>query len=368
MKRTSKLRKKKHHAWALFGGICIDLIVGDPPNCPHPIRWMGRWIGCLDKNIWARCPKTPRAQRIAGAGLVVCVLMPTAILSKAALAAAGAGSRILELKKAASILKGRWPKRKSHAAGLRKKILEVTFESVFVAYLLAAKSLKKESMLVYEALKHGTLDEARKAVSRIVGRDVQALDREGVIRAAVETVAENTTDGVIAPLFYIALTGPVGGALYKAVSTMDSMIGYENERYRYFGTAAAKLDDVLAFVPARLASMWMLGATAILEKIEPDRYSVSEARRIFKRDHRAHKSPNAACTESVTAGALGIRLAGDAVYFGKLKKKPFIGDDRRPVEVEDIRRANRLMMGTAALGAACCFAIRLGLDGVNTRS
>ena len=224
--------------------------------------------------------------------------------------------------------------------------LGILLEGIFCYYLLAAKCLKDESMKVYRALVPETedsLQRARQAVSMIVGRDTEQLDRSGVIKAAVETVAENTSDGVTAPLFYMAFGGAVLGFFYKAANTMDSMIGYQNDKYMYFGTFAAKLDDVLNYIPSRLTAWMMIVGAWILQM------DGAEAYRIWKRDRRKHKSPNSAQTEACCAGALNVRLAGDAYYFGKLCKKDSIGDDIRPVETADIPRANRLMYGTTVI-------------------
>ena len=201
----------------------------------------------------------------------------------------------------------------------------------------------------------GSLEGARKAVSMIVGRDTEHLTEEGVAKAAIETVAENTSDGVIAPMLYTALGGPVLGFLYKAVNTMDSMVGYQNEKYLYFGRAAAKLDDVVNFLPARISALLMVGTACVSGKS----YSGKQAWRIWRRDNRKHASPNSAQTESVCAGALGIQLAGDASYFGRIVKKPCIGDPTRPVEAEDIRRTNRLMNRTAWICEILCLGIMM---------
>ena len=228
--------------------------------------------------------------------------------------------------------------------------LGMAVEAVMTYYILAAKCLKVESMKVYRCLKEQGLEKARAAVSMIVGRDTACLDEEGVAKAAVETVAENTSDGVIAPMLYAAVGGPILGFLYKAVNTMDSMIGYKNDKYMYFGRAAAKLDDLVNFLPARISACLMIAASYLGGKD----FSGKEAKRIYKRDRRNHASPNSAQTESVCAGALGIRLAGDASYFGRIVKKPTIGDALRKVEYEDIKRANRLMYLTAWLSEAMC--------------
>lgn len=219
--------------------------------------------------------------------------------------------------------------------------LGLLLETVMCYQLLAVKSLRTESEKVYDELARGDIEGARYAVSMIVGRDTKSLTKEGITKAAVETVAENTSDGVIAPLFYMMIGGAFFGFLYKAVNTMDSMVGYKNESYRYFGTAAAKVDDAANFIPARVAAGLMILAAMTLK------FDWKNAVRIFKRDRNNHKSPNAAQTESVMAGALNVQLAGDAWYFGKLYKKPYIGDCKRLAEPADIKRAGRLLYGTA---------------------
>ena len=232
----------------------------------------------------------------------------------------------------------------------------IAAESILCCYALAARSLRDSAMEVYEALTavDGSLSKARRAVSMIVGRDTEKLDREGVIRAAVETVAENTADGVIAPLFYLALGGAVGGMAYKAINTMDSMLGYKNERYQYFGTAAARLDDVAGFIPARLSGLLLVAAAGLTGM------DAAGAWRIFCRDRYAHKSPNSAQSESAVAGALGVQLAGDAVYGGLLVHKPTIGDPCREIEAEDIPRVCRLMYTASGLGLGLAAVVLAG--------
>ena len=221
--------------------------------------------------------------------------------------------------------------------------LGLALESFWCYQILATKSLKVESDRVYQEIQTGDIARARKAVSMIVGRDTQNLTIEGVTKAAVETVAENTSDGVIAPLFYMVIGGALLGFGYKAVNTMDSMVGYVNDKYQYFGTAAAKLDDVLNYIPARL-SAWLMIAGAWLIGMDG-----KNAKKIYLRDRRKHASPNSAQTEAVMAGALDIQLAGDAWYFGELHKKPFIGDSIRKVEMEDILRSHKLMYAGTVL-------------------
>ena len=222
-------------------------------------------------------------------------------------------------------------------------MLYICLEAFWCYQLIAAGSLKKESGKVYTALKNNDTEGARYAVSMIVGRDTERLDEAGITKAAVETVAENTSDGVTAPLIYIMLFGAAGGFFYKAVNTMDSMVGYKNDVYRYFGTAAAKLDDVLNFIPSRFTALLMILAAYIVG------LDGKNAFKIWKRDRLKHASPNSAQTEAVCAGALRVRLAGDAWYFGVRHEKPFIGDDLRKIEPYDICRSWRLMFGSEIL-------------------
>jgi adenosylcobinamide-phosphate synthase len=226
-------------------------------------------------------------------------------------------------------------------------------ESFLCYQIMAVRDLKVESMKVYNYLKRDDLAGARWAVSRIVGRDTENLDADGVARAAVETIGENTADGVIAPLFYLALGGAVLGCFYKAVNTMDSMVGYKNEKYLRFGRTAARLDDVLNFLPSRLCALLLIAASALL------RLDAANAARIWRRDRRNHESPNSAQSEAACAGALRIRLGGPAFYEGRLEEKPYIGDALRPIEAEDIARANRLLYVTAALMFVIVMGVRL---------
>ncbi len=295
---------------ALLLGFGLDLLLGDPHGWPHLVRWFGKVIETLEKRFYPLENK-----RLGGALLVIGTLLIGAGVPAAALYGAWKVSRWAYLALA----------------------------TILVWQCLAARSLRDESLRVYDALKTGTLAEARKAVSMIVGRDTDVLDEAGVTRAAVETVAENTSDGEVAPIVYIMLLGPLGGCFYKAVNTMDSMVGYRNERYERFGTCAARLDDVMNYVPARLSALLMIAGAALCGM------DAGNARRIWRRDRRKHASPNSAQTEAVMAGALRVRLAGDAQYFGVVHKKEYIGDDLRPIEAEDIRHSHRLLFVTSAL-------------------
>lgn len=314
------------HMAAFFLGFLLDLMLGDPYWMPHPIRLIGTMIAKTEAWLRKDIKKDREKQELhRGVLLVLAVLAATGLLFGAILTAA---YRI-------------------HPG------LGVLAETVMTYQILAAKCLKTESMKVYDCLKKQDLEAARNAVSMIVGRDTAVLDEVGVAKAAIETVAENTSDGVIAPMLYTALGGPILGLLYKAVNTMDSMVGYKNERYLFFGRAAAMLDDVVNFIPARLSAYMMIAAACL----SGNEYSGKQAFCIWKRDNRRHASPNSAQTEAVCAGALRIQLAGDASYFGKILKKPYIGDADRLVEYEDIRRANHLMYGTAWICEILCLAV-----------
>ena len=304
--------------WSLFAlciGFCIDLLIGDPHGLPHPVAAIGHLISLLERLFRRLFPKTPGGERAAGA----CIWILTALIAAALPALLLWGCARVSV----------W--------------LRLAVESVMCGQILAAKSLRDESMKVYAALKTATLPDAQKAVSMIVGRDTERLDEPGVARAAVETVAENTSDGVIAPLFYLALGGAGLGFFYKAVNTMDSMLGYVEPPYKNIGLIPAKLDDVFNFIPARLSALFLLAAGVLLH------LDVKNGWQMFQRDRYKHASPNSAQTESVCAGLLGLRLAGDAWYHGVLHKKDFIGDAKREISPEDIPRACRLMYAAAAL-------------------
>lgn len=324
----------QYHMLAFLLGFLLDLLLGDPYWLPHPIRLIGRLIAGAEKKLLKdqteghkKCEDEKREYR-QGVALVLIVLTVTVTV-------------------AAVLLIG---------AYLLHPYAGLVVETVMTYQILAAKCLRVESMKVYHCLKNETLEAARKAVSMIVGRDTKVLDAEGVAKAAIETVAENTSDGVIAPMLYTALGGPVLGFFYKAVNTMDSMVGYKNDKYLYFGRAAAKLDDVVNYLPSRISAYLMIGAAYCGGRD----LSGANALRIYKRDNRNHASPNSAQTESVCAGALGVRLAGDASYFGQIVKKPYIGDALRKVECEDIRRANRLMYLTAWICEVICLIVMIG--------
>lgn len=311
----------------LLIGFILDLILGDPYNLPHPIRLIGKTISTLEVFIRKIMPEH---ETFAGALLAVIVLL----LSSAVPAA------ILLLCYNLNIWIG------------------IIAEGIMCYYLIAAKCLKKESMKVYKAIAQKDTEKARQAVSMIVGRDTDSLDESGIIKATVETVAENTSDGITAPVFFIMLGGATAGFFYKATNTMDSMIGYKNDKYINFGRFAAKLDDILNFIPSRVTALIMILSAFIL------RLNGKNAWKIWLRDRFNHASPNSAQTEAVCAGALDVMLAGDAYYFGKLYRKKTIGDNVRPIENEDIRRANMLMYCTTVIMLLCAFVVRAVLWGV----
>lgn len=306
--------------WALLIGFGMDLILGDPHGFPHPVIAIGKLISALEKLLRRIFPATPKGERLAGGILWVLVTSVSA----------GIPALLLWLCRRLSP----W--------------LGLAAESVMCWQILATKSLRTESMKVYHALAAGDTEGARHAVSMIVGRDTARLDRAGIARAAVETVAENTSDGVVAPMVFLAIGGAPLGFFYKAVNTMDSMLGYVEPPYRDIGLVPAKMDDVMNFLPARLSALLMLAAGVLL------RMDGRNGWRIFRRDRYNHASPNSAQTESVCAGLLGLRLAGDAWYHGVLHKKPYIGDPVRDIVPEDIPRACALLYGTAALSLLLC--------------
>lgn len=305
----------------LVTAFILDMIIGDPHWMWHPVQGIGRLIEYTERllrRVFALREEREAdrgRKKVAGGILVILVLLPSVLVPMLIL----------------------------YAAERIHPYVRLAAEIVLCYQMLAMKSLRVESMKVYHALMKQDIEGARQAVSMIVGRDTEKLSEEGITKAAVETVAENTSDGVIAPLIYMALFGACGAFFYKAVNTMDSMIGYKNDKYIYLGMIAAKLDDVVNYIPARLSALFMIVVSGVLGM------NAKQAWRIYKRDRYQHASPNSAQTEAVCAGALTIQLAGDAYYFGELYHKPVIGDADRPILPEDIRSANRLMYGTSIL-------------------
>ena len=309
--------------WAVLGGFVLDALFGDPAWLPHPVVYMGKAISRLEKFLRPRLPKTPQGELLGGAIVAFCLPVGTFLLTGLVC----------------------WGAARLHP------LLGLAVQMFWCGQALAARGLVQESTNVYKELKKPDLPGARKAVSRIVGRDTAELTAEGVTKAAVETVAENASDGVIAPLLYMLIGGAPLALTYKAINTMDSMLGYKNEKYLYFGRVPAKLDDVANYIPSRLAGLLWVAAAAFTHN------DAKGAWKIWRRDRRRHASPNSAQTESACAGALGVQLAGPAYYFGEYYAKPTIGDALRPIEPEDILRANQMMYvaSSFALAWGCAF-------------
>ena len=302
-------------ALSVFAGFGLDCLLGDPLSRLHPVVLMGKLISLFEKQLRPRFPQTPPGERTAGT--IMALAVP--------LISAGAGLLLLYLA---------W----------RVHPWAYCAVSAFLCWqCFAARCLMTEAKKVVTCLETQGLSAGRRQVGMLVGRDTDSLTEMQVVKAAVETVAENTSDGVVAPLFWMVLFGAAGGLFYKAVNTMDSMVGYKNDRYLQFGRCAAKFDDVVNYVPARLSALAMIGAAFLL------RLDGKGALRVWRRDRRNHASPNSAQTESACAGALGVQLGGSASYFGKLCEKPTIGDPIRPVERADVHRACNLMYGTSGL-------------------
>ncbi len=313
-----------YHIGGFFTGFILDIVFGDPYWMPHSIKLIGNLIDRLEKALNKGSHKIEKGRFIVCAVLIAVALVSGAVYM---------------------------------GAYKINPILGYAVESFMTYQILAMKCLKTESMKVYQKLINGTLEEARFAVSMIVGRDTSRLSKEGITKATVETVAENTSDGVIAPMIYMCIGGPFLGFIYKAINTMDSMIGYKNERYIEFGRAAAKTDDTANYIPARISGILMIAASFLGGKA----FDGKRAWKIYLRDRRKHASPNSAQTESACAGALGIQLAGNATYFGKEVKKPYIGDKIREIEPEDIVRTNKLMYITGILCHVICLAAMCGV-------
>lgn len=312
-------------AIALGIAFVLDLILGDPNFIFHPVRIMGGEIWLTEKIFRFILPGNKGGEFIAGFLMAVVVVAINAAIPLAIL----------------------------YFAYGYDVVIGIAAEAVICYFMLSSSSLARSSKKVYRALLRGDTEGARRRVSMIVGRDTDRLDDIGITKAAVETVAENTNDGVVAPLLYMAIGGAVLGCVYKAINTMDSMVGYRNDKYMYFGKFAARLDDAANYIPSRIAAIIMIISAAFV------RLDAAGAARIHRRDSHNHASPNSAQTESAAAGALRIELAGDAYYFGKLYKKPTIGDALRDVRYESILQVNRLMYMTAFLSAAVFIAAKI---------
>lgn len=318
----------KYHVMAFLLGFLLDQVLGDPNFMPHPVRLMGNLISWLENRLREEGKAGQRAEELHQ-GSLLAIIVPVSVMAVTA---------VLLL-----------------VSYIIHPYVGVVVEMLMTYQILAAKCLKTESMKVYKHLKNKNLKHARKALSMIVGRDTEGLNEEGIVRATIETIAENTSDGVIAPMLYAAIGGPILGMAYKSINTLDSMVGYKNKQYLYFGRAAARLDDVVNYIPARISAGLMIAVCFAGDK----GYSGNRALEIYKRDRRKHASPNSAQTESVCAGALGIRLGGDTRYGGKLVKKPVIGAGLRKAKCDDIPRADHLMYMTAWCCEILCLLVLL---------
>lgn len=315
---------------ALTFGLILDWMFGDPKALVHPVVLMGKVISQTEEKLLRL---RPGKEKSSGVLLVIIVIFFTMAVPAAIF----------------GVVK--------HLEGENGPV-SWCLTAFWSFQLLAARGLYQESGKVQKALEAGDTEEARRQVSMIVGRDTERLDEDGIIRAAVETVAENTSDGVTAPLLFMAVFGILGGFFYKAVNTMDSMVGYKNERYLLFGRVAAKLDDLCNFLPSRITGCLMVISAYLLGCFLPE-YDGRNAWRIYRRDRRKHASPNSAQGEAACAGALHLRLAGPVWYFGKRQEKPYIGEDDRRIEPMDIRRAGQMMLLSEILALFLCWGVWL---------
>ncbi len=310
----------KYHILAMLLGLAADRFFGDPRWFPHPVIFIGRWIGFLDKKLNLKRRENityDKKSNIRRGRLLVCLVsLPVFIITFG----------IMTL------------------CYMVHPALAVAYEAFITCCCMATKSLYLESKKVSDSIKHNDkedLSEAKKALSMIVGRDTKDLNETGILKAVIETIAENCSDGVIAPLFWMMLLGPAGGMTYKSINTMDSMVGYKNDTHEDFGRAAALLDDVVNFIPARLTAIFAIVFSAVYRK-----FDAKNAWKVYKRDRFKHSSPNSAQSEAAFAGALGVRLGGGASYFGVWHDKPVIGEGGRDPVISDVRRAHELMYGT----------------------
>ncbi|WP_419725496.1 adenosylcobinamide-phosphate synthase CbiB [Terrisporobacter petrolearius] len=298
---------------SIYTGYALDLIIGDPYSFPHPVRFIGKLISFVEKQI-RKIATSEKALKIAGFFLWFVVVGVTL----------GSTSIVLRLFQF-------------------NKIAYFLANSILIYTTLATKCLKDESKKIYKVLKTGDLDKSRIQLSYIVGRDTTNLSEKEIVRATVETVAENTVDGIIAPLFYGFIGGAPLAMAYKAINTLDSTVGYKNDKYYYLGFASAKIDDIANYIPARLGVILLSIGSLFVG------FYFKDALKIGIRDRKNHKSPNCAFSEGAVAGALGIQLGGTNVYFGKEVYKPTIGDKKREIEIEDIVRTNKIMYSSSII-------------------
>lgn len=298
---------------SIYTGYVLDLIIGDPYSFPHPVRYIGKLISIVEKQI-RKITSSDKGLKIAGFFLWFIVVVTTFAIT----------TLILQLFKF-------------------NKVIYFIVNTILIYTTLATKCLKDESVKIYKVLKTGDLDKSRIQLSYIVGRDTTNLNEKEIVRATVETVAENTVDGIIAPLFYGFIGGAPLAMAYKAVNTLDSTVGYKNDKYYYLGFASAKIDDIANYIPARLGVI-LLSLGSLFAG-----FNFKDALKIGIRDRKNHKSPNCAFSEGAVAGALGIQLGGTNVYFGKEVYKPTIGDKTREIEIEDIVRTNKIMYSSSII-------------------
>lgn len=310
---------------AMVIGFILDLLFGDPEPMPHLISLIGKLISALEKLLRRLLPKSAAGERTAG-GL---------LLALVALICFGVPFGLLML------------------CYWLTPILGIAVEALLCWQIFASKSLRDACMKVYRALKRGNPERARKAVSRVVSRDTDALDEAGIIRATVESASKNICDAGIAPIIFTVLGGAPLGLLYRAVNVLDSMVGHVDEPYKNFGLIPARADDVLGFIPARISALLMLLGGFILN------LNVSNGFKIFKRDRRNHPGPNPGQTQSVCAGLLGIQLGGNASYNGIVHMRKTIGDPIRRIELDDIKRSCSLVFNTVLISAVLFYGIRL---------
>ena len=298
---------------SIYTGYALDLIIGDPYSFPHPVRYIGKLISIVEKQI-RKITSSDKGLKIAGFFLWFIVVGATF----------GITTLVLQLFKF-------------------NKVAYFIVNTILIYTTLATKCLKDESVKIYKVLKTGDLEKSRIQLSYIVGRDTTNLNEKEIVRATVETVAENTVDGIIAPLFYGFIGGAPLAMAYKAVNTLDSTVGYKNDKYYYLGFASAKIDDIANYIPARLGVI-LLSLGSLFAG-----FNFKNALKIGIRDRKNHKSPNCAFSEGAVAGALGIQLGGTNVYFGKEVYKPTIGDKTREIEIEDIVRTNKIMYSSSII-------------------
>lgn len=308
----------------LLLGYILDLILGDPYSMPHPIRSIGTLISKTETLLRKVFPNSPKGELLAGTFMPIIVVGTSTIVPFIVL-------------------------RVSYRVHI---VVGTLVESIMCYQMLATRCLKDESMKVYYSLKANDLELSRKNVSMIVGRDTESLDFTGITKATVETIAENTSDGIVAPMIYMSLFGAIGGFFYKSVNTLDSMVGYKNDKYLYFGRVSARLDDILNYIPSRVSAMLVIVTTLLL------RLDFKSAFNVWKRDRRNHSSPNSAQTESAFAGALNVQLAGNMYYFGRLYHKKTIGDNIRKVQIDDIKTANKILYVTSLISLILCLIVR----------